>query len=128
MMDDAEVAEQSAQWCVYAYLGPDSAILYVGSTKNLVKRHRTHVGHTWWGRRATRLVVIMLADQANCLRLERRVIRRARPLFNIKHTSGRMTAARQYLERVPPADPRSCYELRRTVDMIPVDELLRLAA
>ena len=116
------------EWCVYAYLGPDSTVLYVGSTNNLPKRHRSHIGSTWWGRRAARLVVLIYSDQLTSLRLERRLIRQVRPLFNIKHSGGRITAARRYLDRVPPADLNACYELRRAVDLIPVEDLLRLAS
>lgn len=78
----APCASAAAGPCVYVARTSDGSVLYVGVTKNLLKRLRQHARSSWWWGDATEIETVRESTIWAAVRREQHLIRLLRPLHN----------------------------------------------
>ena len=103
---------------VYRVFDADERLIYVGCTRNLFMRLRTHEANTWWAYQAAKVTAKVYPDKWSGLLAEREAIRTERPRWNLFHRGQKETwSESDYVDYVTAAlnlsEPNSPSRIKR---------------
>lgn len=85
---DRDTHDLSGPSCLYRYYDARGVLLYVGITKDPIRRRRDHQSHSEWYPHAVEPLIEWFEDRKSALRAERDAIRDEAPVFNVVGARG----------------------------------------